>query len=127
MSAMTVSSTTVVSADRRGKMTGLVMTAESFGRFMGPAGFAVVYAWSISPAVERIPFMNFRFIFFVPALAYLTCGIVGWRSLKAVLSRTSGARGGAGGRIGVPPDSATNGPGRNKVEKDTAEEGVPLV
>ncbi|CAN0484099.1 unnamed protein product, partial [Scytosiphon promiscuus] len=64
--ALTIASTTVVPPDLRGKLSGLYNTIESFGRFLGSAGFASIFAWSISTSSPE--WVNHTFVFFGTAL-----------------------------------------------------------
>ena len=55
----------MVCADMRGKLSGVFNMAGSFGRAIGPAGFAVIFSWSISPSAydwvgSRVPVFHGR-------------------------------------------------------------------
>lgn len=79
MASLTIASTSIVPAERRGQLGGLFMTAESFGRCLGPTGFATIYAWSISSdAPARV---NHRLVFTLVALIYLLLLALAWRTL----------------------------------------------
>lgn len=59
--ALAVASTSVVPSSVRGKLSGLYGTAESFGRFTGAVGFAILFAWSVSPhSSVRVGWPPFR-------------------------------------------------------------------
>lgn len=80
MIALTVLSTAAVPPNQRGKFGGLFITAESIGRFMGPAGFSNMYAWSISPSAKSL---GYRFVFVLAAIFMGVVGLMGWRILSA--------------------------------------------
>lgn len=104
MLALTVASTTIVPRHQRGKLSGLFMTSESLGRFLGPASFSNVFAWSISPAAPG--WVDHRFVFFLPAAIMATVAALGWHTFTAdtlssppppLPNGTRGALGGGGG------------------------------
>lgn len=79
MSSLMIASTSVVPAQKRGKLSGLFMTTESFGRFVAPAGFATIYAWSILP---EAPFWaDHHLVFTIFAFIYALVSILAWRTL----------------------------------------------
>lgn len=55
------------------------MTAESFGRFTGPASFSNIFAWSISPAA--LGWADYRFVFVLSAVIMFLIATLSWRSL----------------------------------------------
>ena len=63
----------------RGKLGGLFSMTESLGRFLGPAGYAVSYAWSISPSGIQ----DHNFVFFVSAAMLALCAVLAWPTLTA--------------------------------------------
>lgn len=63
----------------RGKLGGLFSTAESLGRFIGPAGFSITYAWSISPSGIQ----NHYFVFVASAAVLAMCALLAWPTLTA--------------------------------------------
>eukprot|EP00903_Cladosiphon_okamuranus_P022385 g20588.t2 len=67
---LTIGSATLGPPRTRGQLCGLVMTAESIGRFLGPAGFAIIYAWSISPSGSASVdgWVNHNFVFCASAV-----------------------------------------------------------
>ncbi|CAN0066183.1 unnamed protein product [Scytosiphon promiscuus] len=67
--ALAVASTSIVPSSMRGKLSGLYNTAESFGRFTSAVGFAVMFAWSISPRASAYGLVDHGFVFYVFALA----------------------------------------------------------
>ncbi|CAN0329539.1 unnamed protein product [Pylaiella littoralis] len=81
--ALSIGSTTLVPTYMRGKLGGLYNTAESLGRCMGPAGFAVTYAWSISPSARDAygGWVNYRFVFCASAVILAFCTVLAWGSL----------------------------------------------
>ncbi|CAN0090137.1 unnamed protein product [Ectocarpus sp. 4 AP-2014] len=83
--AMSVGSTTLVPSRMRGKLGGLYNMAESLGRFLGPAGFAVSYAWSVSPSSSAagLDWVNFRFVFWASAVLLAMCAVLAWPTLTA--------------------------------------------
>lgn len=64
-------------------MGGLYNTAESLGRFLGPAGFATMYAWSISStgSASALDWVNYRFVFCVMSGLMVGCAALAWRAL----------------------------------------------
>lgn len=67
----------------RGKLGGLFNTAESLGRFIGPAGYAVVYAWSVSPSTLDAfgGWVDYRFVFYASAAALALVAVLAWKTL----------------------------------------------
>lgn len=91
MLALTVASTSIVPQHLRGKLSGLFMTCESLGRFVGPASFSNVFAWSISPSAPG--WVDFRFVFFLPAAIMAVVVALGWRTFTTeALTRPPGPR-----------------------------------
>ncbi|CAN0081848.1 unnamed protein product [Ectocarpus sp. 12 AP-2014] len=82
---MSVGSTTLVPSRMRGKLGGLYNMAESLGRFLGPAGFAISYAWSVSPSssAARPGWVDFRFVFWASAVLLAMCAVLAWPTLTA--------------------------------------------
>ena len=60
-------------------------TAESLGRFLGPVGFAVTYAWSISPSGPSSAYgwVNHSFVFCASAVMLALCAVLAWPTLTA--------------------------------------------
>lgn len=60
-------------------------TAESLGRFLGPVGFAVTYAWSISPSGPSSAYgwVNHSFMFCASAVMLALCAVLAWPTLTA--------------------------------------------
>lgn len=84
----------------RGKLSGLYGTAESFGRFTSAVGFAVLFAWSISPHSSVFGWVGHRFVFHTFALALGAATILAWRTLSPdIFIEQHGAMG--GGKIRV--------------------------
>eukprot|EP00752_Nemacystus_decipiens_P004783 g4354.t1 len=77
--ALSVGSTTLVASDMRGKLGGLYNMFESVGRFLGPAGFATTYAWSVSPSSPDL--VNFRFVFYAAAAILAAGAILAWGTM----------------------------------------------
>lgn len=67
----------------RGKLGGLFNTAESLGRFLGPAGYAITYAWSISPSTHEAygGWVDYRFVFYASAAALAVVAVTAWGTL----------------------------------------------
>lgn len=61
MLALTVTSTCIVPPHQGGKLGGLFITAESFGRVIGPVIFSTTFAWSISPPAQD--WVEYHFVF----------------------------------------------------------------
>lgn len=92
--SLNIAAATVVEAERRGKLGGLVMAAESLGRFVGPASFATIFAWSITVSPEAASggndgllskVVDYHFVFFFPAIMY---GLVSVLSRRSITSET---------------------------------------
>lgn len=81
--ALSIGSTTLVSSRMRGKLGGLYNTAESFGNCIGPAGFANMYAWSISSSgwASAYDWIDYHFVFYASALVLTVCAVLAWRTL----------------------------------------------
>ena len=62
----------MVHQDMRGKMSGVFYMSESLGRFLGPAGAATMFAWTISPSSCEWVAYHFLFSWLLP----------GWLLLK---------------------------------------------
>lgn len=73
---MAVASTSVVPSKMRGKMSGLYNTAECLGRFTGSAGFAVMFAWSVSPSAYD--WVDFRFVFYASGVVLSVVAVLAW-------------------------------------------------
>ncbi|CAM9510449.1 unnamed protein product, partial [Pylaiella littoralis] len=86
MLALTVASTSIVPSRQRGAFGGLFMTAESLGRFMGPAGFSNMYAWSISPPARG--WVDRRFVFFLAAAIMALVSALAWRTFSSLDEQT---------------------------------------
>lgn len=132
MSSLTIASTSVVETSRRGKLSGLVMTVESLGRFIGPASFSLIYAWSVSPSGARLPLVDYRFVFLLPALAYSIIGLMGCRVLTAeILGIPDRERPGRPPSKGFPASVVASGKERGRVPSASQgagkEEACPLV
>lgn len=94
--ALTVASTSIVPSGMRGKLSGLYGTAESFGRFTSAVGFAVLFAWSISPHGSVFGWVGHRFVFHVFALALGVVTMLAWRTLTPDIFLEQQAAVGAG-------------------------------
>ncbi|CAM9645936.1 unnamed protein product [Ectocarpus fasciculatus] len=81
--ALYIGSTTLVPSNMRGKLSGLFSTAESLGRFIGPAGYAIVYAWCVSPSTLAAfgGWVDYRFVFYASAAALASVSVLAWRTL----------------------------------------------
>ena len=75
---LTVASTSVVPQQQRGKLSGMFNTAESLGRFMGPASFSIMFAWSISPSARG--WVDFHLVFILPAVVMAAILALSWNS-----------------------------------------------
>lgn len=68
------------------------MPRESIGRTIGPAGFAVTYASSISSAAWN--WVDYHFLFYVSAAVLGMAAVLGWQNYSYCsnsVSRTPGA------------------------------------
>lgn len=115
MLALTVASTSIVPQHQRGKLSGLFMTSESLGRFMGPASFSNLFAWSISPSAPG--WVDHRFVFFLPAAIMAAVAALGWHTFtEETLARpppplkneTRGALGGGSAVVAGDAAAATD-------------------
>lgn len=79
MLLLTVASTSIVPQHERGKLGGLLMTAEGLGRFIGPAGFSSLFAWSISPSAYR--WVDYHFVFILYATVFAVIAGLTWATL----------------------------------------------
>lgn len=77
--ALVVASTSMVQASMRGKLGGLYYTTESLGRFIGPMGFATMFAWSISPST--FDWVDHNFVFLMSAIAMVLITILAWGTI----------------------------------------------
>lgn len=77
--ALVVASTSMVPDKMRARLGGLFNMAESVGRFLGPAGYATIFAWSVSPSAYD--WVGHRFVFYMSAIAIVVVTAVGWKSL----------------------------------------------
>lgn len=78
-----IGSTTLVPTHMRGKLGGLFNTGESLGRFLGPAGYAVTYAWSISPPIREAygGWVDYRFVFYASAGVLVVVVVTAWSTI----------------------------------------------
>ena len=74
-----MASTTIVDSGMRGTLGGLFNTSESLGRFLGPVGFATMFAWSISPS--SYDWVEHHFVFIVAALSTALYAVLAWGTL----------------------------------------------
>ena len=81
--ALEIGSTSLVSTNMRGKLGGLFNTAESLGRFLGPAGYSVTYAWSVSISTLQAygGWVDYRFVFYASAVVIAVMGTLAWNTL----------------------------------------------
>lgn len=77
--ALSVGTTSIVPSHKRGKLSGLYTTAESLGRFTGPASFAVMYAWSVSSYAPA--WVDYHFVFYLCAGVMAMATVLSWRTL----------------------------------------------
>ncbi|CAM9495813.1 unnamed protein product, partial [Laminaria digitata] len=77
--SLSVASTSMVRSDMRGKMAGLSNMSESFGRFLGPAGSATIFAWSISPF--SYDWRDHRFVFLLAAISMALVAVLAWGTI----------------------------------------------
>lgn len=91
-------------------MGGLYNTAESLGRFLGPAGFAVTYAWSISTTgvAGSQDWINHRFVFYGAAVLLVLCAAMAWSTLTHENLMKGEEREGAGGDVVVAESSSSS-------------------
>ncbi|CAM9485595.1 unnamed protein product, partial [Laminaria digitata] len=77
--SLAVASTSMVRSNVRGKMAGLFNMIESLGRFLGPAGSATMFAWSISPS--SYDWVDHRFVFFLAAVSMALVAVLAWGTI----------------------------------------------
>lgn len=61
------------------------MTAESLGRFVGPACFSNMYAWSISPSVRD--WVGCRFVFVLSSAIMALVSALAWRTFTNLVEQ----------------------------------------
>ena len=76
--ALAVASTSIVPPNARGALSGLYNTVESLGRFIGPAGFATTYAWSVSSSSYH--WVGYQFVFYTSAALSGGVAMLAWRT-----------------------------------------------
>ncbi|CAM9177422.1 unnamed protein product [Scytosiphon promiscuus] len=83
MLALQIGSTTLVPSSMRGKLGGLYNTSESLGRFLGPVGYSIIYAWSVSPSTLDAygGWVGHGFVFYASAAALGLVGVIAWGTL----------------------------------------------
>ncbi|CAM9933856.1 unnamed protein product [Scytosiphon promiscuus] len=101
--ALTVTSTNIVPQHQRGKLGGLFMTAESLGRFLGPASFSTTFAWSISTYAPG--WVNYHFVFYLSAATMVAVLALSWRAFTVEdpakpSERSAGGSGGGSAAVG---------------------------
>lgn len=69
----------MVRSDMRGKMAGLYNMTESLGRFLGPAGFATMFAWSIAP--NSYDWVDYHFVFLLAAFSMAFVSVLAWGTI----------------------------------------------
>lgn len=105
-----MASTNPVPPHLRGKLSGLYLMSHSLGRTIGPACWATMFAWSVSPeGGQTISFVDFRFVFAVSALLIavvalvatkiftvesMTTVAVGWKTSTSASTSAKTTRGG---------------------------------
>lgn len=67
------------------------MTAESLGRFLGPASFSTIFAWSISPSPRG--YVDYHLVFFIPPVIFAATAAIGWKTLTLKNIMLPAARG----------------------------------
>ena len=113
---LTVASTTVVPLQQRGKFSGLYITVESLGRFMGPASFSTLFAWSISPSAGG--WVDYHFVFILPAIVMAGTLALSWNSFGYLNNPAK--------RVGELGDSAAvAGEGGHILPADPARAPIP--
>lgn len=66
----------------RGKLSGLYLTSQSLGRTVGPACWAVIFAWSISTRGGSIlPLVDYHLVFNFSAFIMLLVVVLSWDAL----------------------------------------------
>lgn len=80
---MAIGSTTLVSTNMRGKLGGLFNTAENLGRFLGPVGYSITYAWSVSAPTRHAygGWVDYRFVFYASAAVLAVVAKLAWGTL----------------------------------------------
>lgn len=90
MLLLNVASTSLVPLHQRGTFGGVFITVESLGRFIGPASFSVMFAWSISPStpITTKGWVDFHFVFFLPAVVLAVILAISWRSFDYLTKKS---------------------------------------
>ncbi|CAM9212872.1 unnamed protein product [Ectocarpus sp. 12 AP-2014] len=101
MLPLTVASTTMVPQHQRGKLSGLFMTSESLGRFVGPASYSNIFAWSISPPAQG--WVDYRFVFYISAGVMAAISALGWKIFNSEALAEPVGPGGSGDESGSGP------------------------
>lgn len=113
MLALQIGSTTLVPSSMRGKLGGLYNTSESLGRFLGPVGYSIVYAWSVSASTLDAynGWVDHGFVFYASAAALCLVAVLAWETLtvenliRPEIEEDGAVVGGGGGRGGFSPKS----------------------
>eukprot|EP00904_Undaria_pinnatifida_P010340 jgi/Undpi1/6436/HiC_scaffold_20.g08917.m1 len=90
MLLLNVASTSLVPLHQRGTFGGVFITVESLGRFIGPASFSVMFTWSISPSthITTKGWVDFHFVFFLPAVVLAVILAISWRSFDYLTKKS---------------------------------------
>lgn len=72
-----------MSTNMREKLGGLSNTAESLGRFLGPVGYSITYAWSVSASTLQAHggWVDCRFVFYASAAVLAVVARLAWDTL----------------------------------------------
>lgn len=130
MLALTVASTSIVPQAQRGKLGGLFMTAESLGRFLGPASFSSTFAWSISTSAPG--WIDYHFVFYLSAAIIAAVLALGWRTftleaLTKPADRSAGRSAGGSAAVGDDNDATDDRPATQVFASSPVAEAEPSV
>lgn len=78
---LVLASTNPAPPSLRGKLSGLYLTMQSLGRTIGPACWAVMFAWSISHPSRNYPCVDFHLVFNFSAFIMLLVVVLSWKVL----------------------------------------------
>lgn len=78
---LVLASTNPAPPSLRGKLSGLYLTCQSLGRTIGPACWAVIFAWSISAPGREISFVDYHLVFNFSAIIMLLVVVLSWNAL----------------------------------------------
>lgn len=88
-------------AEMRGKLSGLFTMSESLGRVLGPAGFANMFAWSISSSSPA--WVDYHFVFFASSIIMVLVSFLAWKTVTDENMSNENLSSGVNGPVAVGP------------------------